>query len=120
MKLKRGVFLKKYMSIIISLLILTATLLSGCTEERTLSDEEKKLLGTWKGTSHLHDIMSFFKDGTCSHKLDLSGVWKIEGVELTIDTETEEIVYFYKLTENNTVLILTARGTKMPYFYTKQ
>ena len=113
--------MKKNIFLIISLLVISSIFLSGCSEEsKNLTGEEKRFIATWSGGGQFNDVLSFFEDGTCSFKLDLSGVWKIKDNKLTITTNTDEYVYDYEFSENNDLLILTPEGGDIPLTYRKQ
>lgn len=121
MKYNKLIRFKINISFFIILIIFSSIALSGCDERgRSLTPEEKRFIGTWFGGGIVNEVVAFFPDGTCSFYLDLSGKWKVEDEELTIDLKEEQRIFTYEFLENETVLGLYPNGSTIPYIFRKQ
>lgn len=111
--------MKKKIIIIFALVIISTLFLSGCNEERSLSDEEKRLVGTWKGPV----VIGFFSDGTCHQDYYIYhayGVWKIKNEELEITWIDGKSTYGYELDNNDIELSIYEEGSETPTVYRRQ
>jgi len=113
---------KSILPILLALIILSTLTLSGCTEEkRTFTEEEEKLIGTWKGTN----VIAFFSDGTCHHDYDVPrkyGTWKIEEGKLVLNWIDRTLRNDYELEEGEGgyLLTITEEGTGITGTYRQQ
>jgi hypothetical protein len=94
-------------------------ILSGCSEEiPSLSNEEKRFIGTWKG-SGVH-VMAFFPDRACSFHSDFSGYWEIKEGKLIIDLEYGELILDYEFSENDDIVTITEEASGYTGDYIRQ
>jgi hypothetical protein len=111
--------LKKNVIIIFAFVIIGLLVISGCVEDRTLTAEEKKLVGTWKGSI----ILGFFSDGTCYDDYELNhkyGVWKIDDGKLIITWINGKVTLDYELSNNDIELSLYDEGQDTPRLFRRQ
>lgn len=109
----------KIISILLILMMICVMILSGCSEEiPSLSNEEKRFIGTWKG-SGVH-VMAFFPDRACSFHSDFSGYWEIKEGKLIIDLEYGELILDYEFSENDDIVTITEEASGYTGDYIRQ
>jgi len=100
--------MKKQLMIIGIIVILLTVGLSGCTETNSLSEEEKRFVGSWIMQGQ-EDIITFYSDGGMSGSFG-GDKYEIKDGKLVILTKisggyTQEL-YNYSFSNNDTKLIL--------------
>jgi len=115
--------MKKIAIFLIVFIVITVGLLNGCTEtNKSLSDEERRFVGTWGATSENFQIsMTFYSDGTFKQNF-IERKWEVKDglLVLTGETDLETSSYDYYFTEDDTKLHLQTSGTDVYVVYTKQ
>jgi len=114
---------KKYIKIQILLItmMICVGLLSGCNETSvSLTDEEKRFVGTWNGNTTIFNVIAFFPDRACSYLFDLSAIWKIKDEKLVIKAKQGEFTYDYSFSNNNDTLIITYIESGESWIYRRQ
>jgi hypothetical protein len=93
--------------------------LSGCNEKNApLSKEEKRFLGTWKGSST--HVMAFFPDRACSFLSDFSGYWEIKDGKLIIELKYGKVILDYIFSEDDSIVTITEEASGYTGDYIRQ
>jgi hypothetical protein len=110
----------KIQIMIISIMICVG-ILSGCNEKSaSLTDEERRFVGTWNGNISVFDVIAFFPDRACSHYSDLSGNWEIKDGKLVITVKDAEYTYDYSFSNNDDVLTIKEIASEISRVYRRQ
>ena len=113
----------------IALLVISAGLLSGCTDEETNVNavELAKFVGTWNATmlsGNLSetDIYVFNDGGACTYTfLKTPGSYAINNSKLVVILQTgTTYTYTYEFSDDDIILALTNTDTGVTTTYTKQ
>lgn len=111
----------KIIPILLSAMIICVSFLSGCNENSdSLTDEEKRFVGTWNGSGGVFDVLAFFSDRACLYFFDFSGIWEINDGKLVINVKDGEHTYDYSFSNNDETLTITEVGSVNSWDYIKQ
>lgn len=105
--------------ILLIVMMISVVVLSGCNEKNTpLSKEEKRFLGTWKGSGI--SVMAFFPNRACSFHSDFSGYWEIKEGKLIIEQETNKLILDYIFSEDDSIVTITEEASGYTGDYIRQ
>ena len=109
----------KFIPIFLIIMMISVMVLSGCNEKNVpLSKEEKRFLGTWKG-SGIH-VMAFFPDRACSFHSDFSAYWEIKYGKLIIELKYYKLILDYIFSEDDSIVTITEEATGFSGDYIRQ
>jgi len=114
--------MKNKIILILVIMAITLGFLSGCTETKNLSEEEKRFIGTWTANSENFQILMTFNPDRTFKQSFIERNWEIKDglLVLTGETDLETSSYNYYFSENDTILNLQTVGTDVYVPYTKQ
>ena len=93
--------------LLIAMMMICIGFLSGCNEQSvSLSDEEKRFVGTWNGSIDIFDVLVFFPDRACCYFFDFTGIWEIKDGNLVITVKDAKYTYGYSFSNNDDILTI--------------
>ena len=105
--------MKKRFIIMVSMCIILAGVLNGCTQI------DSRFVGTWNHSMIPITYVTFFSDETCNYYTEFFD-WKVKDGNLVLKNENGQLTFEFSFTDNDKTLTLTNIDTGKSDMYYKQ